>query len=435
MATGIASTFELRERTGTTRAMQELKCNRCGADLETWNVEAEGLYGRCTHCRTSYLIDDVDRSHVVVEVRLPENGAVTGKSALSRRCVIAGGAVLVACTIATVAILPRLKPASSETSERRRTVRPLWNIGGKGPGAGQFRDYISTMTIDGQGRSAITTTSSPVVQLFDGDGRFLARWVTDAELAQLLVALPGGDLIFDGPAGFQRRNPMTGQVIEDDPVSRSSFRGGSRTAPTPDGGFLVYHPADSWGSAVPEKEKAGDYIVYFGADGSVGRTIGPLTRKVLRPDPAIPEWPTTSAMAVDGAGTIYLLLSKMEDYDTREGIYAFNPDGVFLRKIEVEQKYRGMIAAAADGALFHADPWMTRLTRIKDGRATTIDMTDLANDAVADLGMPSEIGVFPNGDLALATSAHRYLRVRWPADETSRKRDGQNAFLRQTALA
>jgi hypothetical protein len=394
--------------------MQELKCERCGADLETWNVEDEGLYGRCTHCRTTYLINEVDRSHVVVDVRLPE-GIVAAKPRMSRRGVIIGGAALIAGTSAMVAFLPR-SPSSPESAASGSSLRPIWNIGGKGAGPGQFRDYILTTTIDGQGRSAITTLASPLVQLFDGDGRFLARWVTRSQTAQLLVALPGGDLIFDGPDGFERRDPLTGRVIAGGPLSRSSFRGGSKTATTPDGGFAVYHAVEPLRTAVPGMDVPGDKIVYFGPDGSVGRTIGSLIGKVLRPDPVIPELPTVSSMAIDGTGTIYLLCCKQEDYDTREGIYAFNPDGVFLRKIEVEQKYHGMIAAAADGTLVHADPWMTRLTRMKGTSRSTIDISDLQSAPSDELGMPGDIAVFPDGDLALATSGQRYLRVRWPVE-------------------
>ena len=394
--------------------MQELKCERCGADLETWNVEDEGLYGRCSHCRTSYLINDVDRSHVVIDVRLPQGSTLAARPHLSRRGLLAGGAALAIGTSGAIALLSR-SPSPAGAPASGRGVRPLWNIGGKGAGPGQFRDYIAAVTIDGQGRSAVTTSSSPLVQVFDGDGRFLARWVTGSRAAHLLVALPGGDLIFDGPDGLERRNPLTGQVIPGGPLAQSRFRGGSRTATTPDGGFAVYQAEQTLRSAVPGMDPPGDRIVYFGPDGSVGRTIGPLVGKVLRPDPVIPEIPTVSAMAIDGAGTIYLLCCKREDYDTREGIYAFNPDGVFLRKIEVEQKYFGMIAAAADGTLFHADPWMTRLTRIKGATSTSIDITDLRGKPEDELGMPGKIAVFPNGDLALATSGQRYIRVRWPA--------------------
>lgn len=390
--------------------MQELKCSRCGADLGTHYVEGEGLYGRCTHCRTSYLIQEVDRSHVVVDVRLPEG--MPDKRHISRRSIVFAGAVLAGAT--AIAALPRLL-SFTPAGEPRPTTKPIWNIGGPGAGPGEFRDNIAALTIDGQGRSALTVSSSPVVQLFDGDGRFLARWVTGSKTAQLLVALPGGDLIIEGPDGLERRDPLTGRVKALIREPDYDLRGGTeKVAPTPDGGFAIYYARDSSSISEPRKGLPDDRIVYFGADGTQGRAVGPLIGKVFVIDPAVPDLPAISSMAVDGAGTIYLLFHKKEDYDTREGIYVFNPDGVFLRKIEIEQKYHGDLAATADGTLFHTDPWMTRMTRIKAGKMASIDMTDLERDPQMDLGIPHFIAAFPNGDLGVATGSQRYLRIRWP---------------------
>lgn len=396
--------------------MQELKCKRCGADLETWNVEDEGLYGRCTHCKTTYLIDEVERSHVVVDVRLPQGATLPGQRAMSRRGALIGAGSFAAVIAAGSIGLPMLLSSRSEPKLTHRSVKPLWNIGGKGPGPGQFRNYISAVTIDGQGRSAIAVSSSPQVQLFDGDGRFLARWVTGSSSAQLLAALPGGDLILKGPDGFERREPVTGRIVRVIGEDELSLKGGAgKTATTPDGGFAVYYARDSYSGADPGKGVPDDRIAYFGPDGSVGRVVGPLIGKVFQPDPAVPELPDISAMTIDGAGTIYLLFHKKEEFDTRDGLYAFSPEGVFLRKIEITQKFYGMLVATADGTLFHADPWMTEITRIKGAETTKIDMTDLKADPAVELGMPFEMAAFPDGDLGLATGSNRYLRIHWPA--------------------
>jgi hypothetical protein len=394
--------------------MQELKCQRCGADLETWNVENEGLYGRCTHCKTTYLIEDVERSHVVVDVRLPAGMAIPSQQPTSRRAALIGTGIFAAAAVTGLVALPRLLTSGGGGTSTHKKVTPLWNIGGRGPGPGQFRDYISAVTIDGQGRSAVAVSSSPVVQLFDGDGHFLARWVSESKSPRLLAALPGGDLIVDGSDNFERRDPMTGNLRMTTPKPDSSIRAGTeKSATTPDGGFAVYYSGDSSFSTA-KKAIPDDRIVYFGPDGSMGRTIGPLIGKVFQPDPAVPEVPDISAMAIDGAGTIYLLFHKKQEFDTREGLYAFNPDGLFLRKIEIDQKFYGMLAATADGTLFHADPWMTRITRIKGSTSRSIDVVDLKADPSMDVGMPFEIAAFPNGDLGLATGSERYLRIRWP---------------------
>ncbi len=73
-----------------------------------------------------------------------------------------------------------------------------------------------------------------------------------------------------------------------------------------------------------------------------------------------------------------------------------------------------MIAATADGTLFHADPWMTQVTRLKGAETMTIDMSDIRDDTANGLGMPFKIAAFPNGDLGLATGSERYLRLHWP---------------------
>lgn len=392
--------------------MQALKCERCGGDLDTWNVADEGLYGRCAHCKTTYLINEVDHSHVVVDVRLPAGVAIGNAPSLSRRGAIAGGVVVAAAALAGIALPKLLVPASGKTAARRR-IAPVWNIGGKGAGTGQFRDSISNVTIDGQGRSAVTTSSSPIVQLFDGDGHFLARWVTEADRADVIAALPGGDLIVDASDGFERRDPMTGRVLAKIAGVDQSLRGGTeKTATTPDGGFAIYYSRDS--VFMRPQQQGDDRIVHISADGAVTRVIGPLMGKVLRPDPTIRKAPEIADMAIDGTGTIYLLLHKQEDFDTREGIYVFSPEGVFLRKIEINQKFYGMIAATADGTLFHADPWMTEVTRLKGAETMTIDMSDIRDDTSEGLGMPFKIAAFPNGDLGLATGSERYLRLHWP---------------------
>lgn len=394
--------------------MQELKCQRCGADLETWNVENEGLYGRCTHCKTTYLINEVERSHVVVDVRMPDALRVPARPTLSRRNALIGTGVFAAAAATGLLGLPRLRTPGGGGSAHS-PVKPLWTIGGRGPGPGQFRDYIAAVTIDGQGRSAVAVSSSPVVQLFDGDGRFLTRWVTESKSPRLLAALPGGDLILDGSDAFEWRDPMTGRVRMTAPKPDSSIRSGAeKSAGTPDGGFAIYYSRDSPLSTGPKDPVPDDRVVYFRPDGSMGPIVGPLIGKVFQPDPAVPEMPDIAAMAIDGAGTIYLLFHKKEEFDTREGLYAFNSEGVFLRKIAIDQKFYGMIAATADGTLFHADPWMTRITRIKGAASSSIDMVDLKPEPSVDLGMPFEIAAFPNGDLGLATASERYLRVRWP---------------------
>ena len=400
--------------------MQELKCGRCGADLETWSVEDEGLYGRCTHCKTTYLINDVDRSHVIVDVRLPKEARSPATAPIDRRNVLLGAGALVTAIVAGSFALPALLTSAADRSTVGRKLKPLWNIGGKGAGPGQFRDYIAAVTIDGQGRSAIAVASSPLVQLFGGDGQFLARWVTGSTSAQLLAALPGGDLILDGPDGFERRDPMTGRIVATIAEPASDVRGGTeKTATTPDGGFAIYYARDSAFTSEQRKQMPDDRIVYFGPDGSMGKVVGPLIGKIFRYDPTIPELPDIAAMAIDGAGTIYLLFHKKKDFDTREGLYVFSPDGVFLRKIEISQKFYGILASTADGTIFHADPWMTRITRIKGAEMTSIDMTDLTRDVSMDVGMPFEMAAFPNGDLGLATGSDRYLRIRWPEDATT----------------
>jgi DNA-directed RNA polymerase subunit RPC12/RpoP len=394
--------------------MQELKCARCGADLETWNVENEGLYGRCTHCRTTYLIDDVERSHVTVDVRLPKGSTVPAKPVLSRRAAILGVGTVSA--IAAGALFgPRLLLPASGDQPKSPAVKALWNIGGKGPGPGQFRNYISNVTIDGQGRSAISIASSPLIQLFDGDGRFLARWVAGSASPRLLAALPGGDLILDGSDGFERRDPLSGRLLAIIPEDKTlPSLSADRGATTPDGGFAIYHAGRSIFTSGQRNAVPDDRIAYFSADGSLIGVIGPLIGKVFRPDPAVPELPEASALAIDGAGTIYLLFHKKEDFDTREGLYAFNPDGVFLRKIELDQKFYGMVAATADGTLYHADPWTPVITRIKGTERSSIDLSALEDDTKAGTGMPFEIAAFPNGDLGVGTGSYRYLRIHWP---------------------
>ena len=386
--------------------MQELTCAKCGAALITRNVPDEGLYGDCAHCRTSYLIDDVDRTHVVVDVR----GMEHRRRLPSRRLLIGGGVAIAA--VSALSVVPTLIVSHGQEEVVEPSITPLWNIGGKGPGAGQFRDSIWSLTIDGQGRSATIASSSPIVQLFDGDGRFLARWLKPQATGDLLAALPGGDLIFAAGRAFERRDAMTGRLVATIPqVVRYGTRMG---ATTPDGGFAAYYEGDSSSETSERGGVPDDRLVYVGPDGTPGKAIGPLFGAVIRPDPASPKMPEVSAMAIDGAGTIYLLVYRGEEFDTRGGIYAFGPDGVFLRKIEIEQKYHGHIAAGADGTLFHADPWMTRITRIKGAATSAIDLAAIERDAEMELGTPYRLAVFPNGDLGITTSAQRYLRVRWP---------------------
>jgi hypothetical protein len=303
------------------------------------------------------------------------------RPSLSRRGAIIGGGVVVAAAVAGITLPKLLLPASGNATPRRR-IAPVWNIGGKGAGTGQFRDSISNLTIDGQGRSAVTTSRSPIVQLFDADGHFLARWVTIGQSRDLIAALPGGDLILDGSDGFERRDAMTGRVLaRSTRWTRASGAAPKRARRRPMAALRSIIRGTRLFLRVQQRPLGDDRIVYIGADGKMGRVIGPLIGKVLKPDPAIREAPEIADMAIDGAGTIYLLLHKKEDFDTREGIYVFSPEGVFLRKIEISQKFYGMIAATADGALYHADPWMTQVTRLKGAESVTIDMSDIRDDS------------------------------------------------------
>ena len=394
--------------------MQELKCGRCGADLETLNVEDEGLYGRCTHCRTTYLLEEVDRSHLTVEIRgAPE--PAQAKPLVSRRAALIGGGAFVGL-IGLAAIPSLIVSGGSEKSDRKRAeITPKWVVGGEGAGPGQFRNYVLDLVIDGQGRSALSFNSSPLVQLHDANGRFVARWVNGGKYARLIAALPGGDLILDGPDGFERRDPVSGRIIATAPGPDDSIRGGwTRSATTPDGGFAIYYSRDGLSRFHQADGSPDDRLAYFDPNGQLIRAVGPLVGAVLRPDPAIAEFPRIAGLAIDGVGSVYLLLHKEEEYDTREGIYVFNADGKFLRKIEVAQKYLGSLAATADGTVYHSDPWSSEVTRIKGNQIDSIDMTDFKVDAGVDLNVPHEIAAFPDGDLGIVTGSHRYLRFTWP---------------------
>lgn len=402
--------------------MQELKCRNCGGPIEVQDVKDQGLFGQCSKCGSRYSLRMTDRQHIVIEHRFPDghpNAALNPEQ--TRRALLIGAGLLAA---GGVAITASMLLGGRDEALIGTTVpaRLIWNVGGRGVAPGQFRDQIRDVIVDANANILTHTNSGTTPQLFNGDGGFIRNWPTLSPYTRLYCALAGGGaLIYNSDLeirDFQSgalRQTITLPKINDQIVSAQYAIG------RPDGSFAIFvsdeldqirHRAGVE-HADDTTKQFDDHLLFFKADGSFDRTLSGMLGGAVARDPNIDGAPAVSGVDMDAAGNIYILLSSTEDFETRSGIYIFNANGVFQRRIPINERGYGALAVTAEGTIYRGDPWSSDVTRYKDTAETKLSLSALNTSVDATIGNVSSIAALPNGDIIIGTMNERMARIAW----------------------
>lgn len=391
--------------------MRRLRCADCGGSVKVITTPEGHVLGRCENCASEYVLEAKGRQHIILEHRYPDaqRPAVRAGGGVSRRAVLAGSLALGGVV---VVLAPMLLPLTQSAPAPAKQVDLLFNVGGEGSSPGQFREQVYELGVDSLGRSILVDNRNRYY-LFGPEGQFLANYALEGDLSAKFTAfLPSGELILSDNEQLYRVNAETGRLIAVVRAPKAKLGWGQQFCPTANGGFAVYSGSESIHSHFHGKLEQ-DELVIFGPTLKEIKRLRGLIGKAVAHDPMVTRAPTVSSVAINAAGSIFLNLHPAEDHDTRGGIYEFNAEGVFQRKIAVEQAWHGQLAVGQDGVLWYADAWQNTLQRIApEGTVTTISLSGLHDGPQTALGNGAAIATYANGDVALTTMNHRFVRLR-----------------------
>ncbi|NPD17711.1 hypothetical protein HOY34_21260 [Xinfangfangia sp. D13-10-4-6] len=391
--------------------MRKLKCTSCGGGLTLGNTPEGHVVGTCAHCQAQYVIDARGRSHVVVEHRLPPGfmpaSAPSAAAGVRRRALIGGG-VAIATLGLGLPMLGRFLAAPSPEAQREAPFREVFNVGGSGAQPGQFRGSPADVRVDSLGRALVRDTDNRYY-LFAPDGGFLSHFPRPLEGRGSLIAfMPDGDLVVNASKTLARIDVMTGAVKAQTPGPDyvNDWTLGAAQCVTPEGGIAIYRVPDAlnpdrrslgYGSSVPGE----DVLILLDRNLRETRRLSGLLTQAIAADPMVEQSPAPVSIAMDGNGSFYLYVIPREDHDARGGVFEFNADGRFQRRIQVEQAYFGEIVTAPDNSLWLADSWMTKLQHITAAGVKSYETAGLGQKKGQGLGNILSVASYPDGSLAL----------------------------------
>lgn len=391
--------------------MKKLKCPDCGGQVGVTTTAEGHVLGLCAHCAAQFVIEAKGRQHIIVEHRFPDRPpvAMPEKPALGRRALL--GVAVLAALGAVAAVSGVGRHRQTPAADKGAGGELLFNVGGEGAGAGQFRDHVFDIGVDSLGRAALVDNRERVY-VFGPEGQFITHYAQDeSRKGRFCALLPNGDLVFADGKTFHRLALESGALIESVETARELRGWNAAYALTAQGGIAVYstqeHGLGRSGGAAPQ-----DQITIFGPDLKERRHLSGFLAQAIAPDPMVQQWPEVTAIAVDPAGSFYLNIRAGEDNDLRGGIFEFNADGTLLRRIEVDQDWHGHLGIGADRTLWYGDAWRNDLQRITGEGRSHLALAGLAKTADAALGNVAAFALYPNGDIALATMNHRFARLR-----------------------
>ena len=398
--------------------MRSLKCTECGGALKI-AVTQEGMaLGTCRHCGAEYLLDRQRKQYVVVEHRFAGDPAkrVAPQSAKTWPVGLILLAVAVVVLLAGGPVLSALvRDATAPVAADDAGGRVVFNVGSEGSSPGQLRAYPANVGIDALGRAVVNDLDGRTY-VFGPDGGFIANHPKAGSHTNFVAVLPDGGVIMhdSGPSGFARYEPVSGKIGKPHETSpKDTFdRAYIPGAVTPDGGFAVYATQDdSHDQDLDPSLPLPDAVILYGSDMRERRRVTGLLTQAIASDPMVQNRPEVSSMAVNGAGNIFLSVMADEDTDTRGGIYEFNADGVFQRRLDIEMSFWGRLASGPDGSLWYGDPWRGDLQRATAAGVQRIDLSALARAAEQDIGNVVGVATYPNGDVGVITNNHHLVRI------------------------
>lgn len=394
--------------------MRKLKCTSCGGTLNLITTAEGHLIGRCGNCDSEYVVETQGRHHVVVEYRFPDRqpAATAASGPVLRRGVLAAG--LGAFVLGGAALmLPQLLRGPRETAPNNTAaVKTIFNIGGQGAAPGLFREYPDNVGVDSLGR-AIVQDSRRRFYVFGPDGAFLNQFPSPKDSGAMLAVLPDGSIVSDGSNELLRIDPMSGEVTSSHPAPEGEghWVNGEGSCVTPDGGLALYRvaprSADDDDSLPPP-----DTLILLDRNLNEQRRLTGLMSQAMAADPMVSTAPTATSIAINGAGSTYIVLKRGEDQDSRDGIFEFNADGRFQRRIAITPKFFPHIIASPDGRLWLSDPWDNMLEEVRPEGIRRVDLTTAGQGEGTHIGNIRSIAAYPNGDIAvIGVSAGRFARI------------------------
>lgn len=393
--------------------MKRLKCPDCGGQVVMRTTPEGHILGTCVHCAADFVIEAKGRQHIILEHRFPDGAARPAKpegskGALGRRAVLGFGGVAVAG-----ALVMGLNRGSKPAADRRPQAEVLFNVGGEGPAAGQFRDQVFAIGIDSLGRAALVDNRDRVY-IYGPEGQFISQYPLQG--GRFCAVLPAGEMIVADSNRLIRLSLTDGTVLET-VTTQSDPRGWNAAyAVTAQGGLAVYTTEDH-GHGNDTGKAVKDQITLYGPDLRQQRQVQGLLAQAIAPDPMVEDWPEVTDIAVDPAGSFYLNIRAAEDHDLRGGIFEFNAAGRLQRRIEVAQDWHGHLAIGTDNALWYGDAWRGDLQRISPAGRQVLPLSGLGTTPDTALGNVAAFAVYPDGDLGVTTMNHRFVRLRPRLDE------------------
>ena len=395
--------------------MKRLKCPDCGGAVKiTTNGEGH-ILGQCQQCGSELLLQLQGRQHIIVEHRLAQGAAAPLAAAAGfdrRKALFLGAAALVGGGFIAKDLLFAPSPKPVDAPESFAEV--LFNKGGEGALAGQFRDHVVEMGIDSFGRALLIDNRNRFY-IFGPQGEFIAHYaLTDDLRGKFSTLLPTGEIILATHKEFLRLDLLSGQKIDSRENKAlgewGSYSWGSVFCPLPSGGFAAYE--ENRPTAGEKDKMPQDGLTLFGPDLRPRQSVAGLISQAIAPDPMVSNNPIVTSIALSPSGLIYLNIHALDDHDNRGGIYEYNGEGRLLRRIEIEQSWHGRILLAGEDVIYYGDPWRDDLQRISKKGRETMKLSQLASKAEERAGQISALALYPDGDLALATMNHRFLRLR-----------------------
>ena len=224
------------------------------------------------------------------------------------------------------ALITSTRPTMPVPAPTPTFAKPVLEFGGKGIGAGQFKD-ARTITVDNEGRIYVGEYTGGRVQVFDSRGKFITQWMVDPKAALFTLAADRkGTIYVVHPSQLLMYEAATGKLI------------GEAKKLTP---YHYEHYRDAFVALDGSLYAIGSdsNILHLTPDGQIENTIKAREK--------VGEDVDFERVVVSGAGDIYAL-------ERRKGIFKFGPDGRYVNRFGGEGDGPGQFSSAnnlaVDGA-------------------------------------------------------------------------------------
>lgn len=394
--------------------MKRLKCPDCGGQVRVKTSDDGHVLGSCSHCSAEFVIEAKGRQHIILEHRFPESAPAHAHrpkaphAPITRRTLLGYGGL--AALGAAAAAFGLRRPTAIASRDPGPKARLLFNVGGEGPGAGQFRDQVYNIGIDSLDRAALLDNRGRIY-VYGTEGQFISHYALETTRQGKFCGLRrGGDLIIADRQAFHRLTLETGGLI-DTVETGTETRGWNSTYTLTAQGGLAMYSTDDHGLNQSSQTPVKDQVVIFGPDLRRQRRLTDLLSQAIAPDPMVSKWPEVTSIAFDPAGSFYLNIRAAENNDLRGGIFEFSADGKLQRRIEVDQSWHGHLAIGNDNTIWYGDAWRNDLQQISKSGREHLALSGLANTPAEALGNVSSFALYPNGDIGVATMNYRFARL------------------------